>query len=356
MNKVQLVVAAMAAFSFFVLIGLEKKPNYQVQSLSYPITFTSPFIFFLLVGTLYSVSWAVLDTLEVIALYPIVLLATATMLYSAFQTLTVPARRLAICTLLVLSVALMSQMAPQKEEKNLEQHHYYTVAVSMLSGQHTFTDEIVSCDGSETLTVAKFREKYTSGGINISRTDVVGNRMFTYGLGSHIGKFTEKGYDNVNTSRDLLFYSITPYARYDWKHFGLGAGLGFGDMPVINRRFEYEQATLIRRYSVYPRFSVRVGSLRKIFGEFRFGEGFADAFPGSQFQILTGYGFHSESGAAMRLGTSSNAGIILSGSVPAGDRVLIESFLGVGKSLFNHYASESNFQGSLRIAYRIGYQ
>lgn len=127
-------------------------------------------------------------------------------------------------------------------------------------------------------------------------------------------------------------------------------------VTLSSNAFEYEQATLIRRYSVYPRFSVRVGSLRKIFGEFRFGEGFADAFPGSQFQILTGYGFHSESGAAMRLGTSSNAGIILSGSVPAGDRVLIESFLGVGKSLFNHYDSESNFQGSFRIAYRIGYQ
>lgn len=358
LNKVQWLVALIAAFCLVMIVVAERKPATPGQSLREGNTFRSEFLFFLLIGGLYSVSWSVLDTLEVLALYPVMVFSTLSVLVSAFQHFTFPATRMAMGAMLMLSLSLMSQIAPEKERKNLEQHHYYTIAVDMLAGKHTLNEELVGgdCDGNPSYTLASFQEKYVAGGLNVSRTDVYGTRKLSYGIGSQIGKLEERGESNINSQREINFYAITPYVRYDLNYFGIGGGVSIGDMPVIRNRFDKEQATLIRRYHVYPQFYVRGGSLQKFFGEFRFGEGFAGAFPASQYQVLAGYGFNRDSGAAIRIGTSSRAGVVLSGVIPAGGHLLIEPYIGFGESIFGEYTSEKNAQGALRLAYRFGHK
>ena len=70
-------------------------------------------------------------------------------------------------------------------------------------------------------------------------------------------------------------------------------------------------------------------------------------------QMTFGYGFHRDTGAAIRIGTSSHAAVLFSSTIPASRNLWIEPYLGVGSSLFTDFKDESNFQGAVRIAYRI---
>ena len=264
--------------------------------------------------------------------------------------------RYASVALAGLMLVLMSQKAEEDPQREVEKSHYYTVAMSVLTGNHTLVDEQTiaeDCDGNSSYALARFKEKYTSGALSFSRSQVNGANTLTYGLRGQVGKLTETGEDNVNTRRNLTFFGVNPFIQYDMKYFGVGGGVHIGDIPLLRTSFDVDKATLINRYRAYPQVYLRGGKLSTFYGEFRFGDGIGGTFPASAIQMTFGYGFHRDNGAAIRIGTSSHAALLLSSTIPASRNIWIEPYLGVGTSLFTDYIDETNFQGAVRIAYRI---
>ena len=355
LNRVQVLVLIMAMVSTALLLLNERRMVHR-QGIIGENRNRRSLPFLLLIVIIFSAAQKLLGTLEVLSLYPVLILTTMAMIHEAFVSMTSRELRFPTVALTCLTVLLMSQKAEEDPQREVERSHYYTVAMSVLTGNHTLVDEQTiaeDCDGNSSYVLARFKEKYTSGSLSFSKSQVTGQNTLTYGLRGQVGKLNETGEDNISSKRSMTFYGVNPFVQYDMKRFGVGGGVHVGDMPLLRSEFDQNEATLIRRYRAYPQVYLRGGNLSKFFGEFRFGDGIGGTYPASMVQLTFGYGFHRDSGAAIRIGTSSHAGVLFSSTIPASRNIWIEPYLGVGGSLFTVFSEESNFQGAVRIAYRI---
>ena len=74
----------------------------------------------------------VLGTLEVLSLYPLLILTLIAIVYEAFVSATMKEFRVPTGVLACLMIVLMSQKVEEDPSHEVEKSHYYTVAMSVL--------------------------------------------------------------------------------------------------------------------------------------------------------------------------------------------------------------------------------
>jgi prolipoprotein diacylglyceryltransferase len=359
LNKIQFITIALMLILLPALIWNERVCRHSTnQPILTPST-KSIVLYFLMVALLYTWFWPVIGTLEVLALNPLVILSILAILYTAITAFINQKMSWTSALLVTLMFVLTAQVAPQDTEDKSAPSHYYTLAVNVLTGNHTLVDrELVEedCEGNKTYAYARFREKYKAGSASFSKTIVYNeyNKM-TFGLNGQMGSLQETGQANLDTKRILNFYTINPFIAYDTRDVGIGGGLHIGDISVLQNSFDSDRPTLIKRYRIYPQLNLRAGQLQSFFGEFRFADAISGTFPSSVIQINLGYGFHSTNGNALRIGTSSHAALFIAPSFAPGKNIVITPFIAFGESPFSSFnESQKNFLGSIKVAYNFG--
>ena len=101
----------------------------------------------------------------------------------------------------------------------------------------------------------------------------------------------------------------------------------FGDMSFIS--IEPETSS-VRRYSVYPQAYMRFGRLERFFLEVSFARNFPSSFPGNVGQFNIGFPLKAKTfnSGVFRIGTSTATGLFLSPSIPLGEHLVMEPYVG----------------------------
>jgi hypothetical protein len=191
--------------------------------------------------------------------------------------------------------------------------------------------------------------------LGFSRTVQTGKfKSFTFGVSGYTGKHEEEISGTYSyPKRDLTTYGITPYGQMDFRAIGFGLGVHFGDMTFISD----PEASSIVRYSVYPQAYVRFGRLDRFFGELSFARNFPSSFPGTVLQGNIGFALKKDTpnSGVFRIGTSSSTGLFFAASIPAGNHLVIEPYVGFLGSLYMMASYEENIGvvGSLNLHYKL---
>jgi len=268
---------------------------------------------------------------------------------------------------IVLLIGLFTTAQVNPEEKTDEktttekQQSYTTILMGVFHGNHEFKDEeIISsdCGGANPSVInTTIEETYTVGGAGISHTLVKSNdEKYTFGLTGAYGKLHEKGSENLLTDRTLNYYAINPFFKMDTRMIGITGGLHIGDSPLLIGEYNSGDATLIRRYSVYPQIGIRVGELSTFYGEMNYANNGFGTFPASEFHIAVGSGFGKSNGSSLKIGTGTFALFTIEPTFTIQQKFYINPYLGFGDSMFSTFKEEDNFNAGLRLSYRIYHQ
>lgn len=262
--------------------------------------------------------------------------------------------------LAIVLIGAMISMAQTKstDGEQTEKNSFNTINVGFFRGSHELTDVYTyggDCEGGSPETIrSEFDVTYTAGGAGYSHTIIKDEfKRITFGMDGMVGKWEEKGSDNLTTDRKETYFDANPYVKFDDKVIGIGMGLHIGDLPILDDSYKQGEATLMTRYRIYPQFNVRIGRRDKFFGEVHFADAGYGSFPGSIWQIGLGSGFGHQDKHSLQVGTSSFSAIYIAPSFLVAKRYYINPYFSTGTSMFNDFTNESNTQTGLRLSYRF---
>lgn len=276
-----------------------------------------------------------------------------------------------VCSL-VLPLFLMSQTLPQAqidEGNTMKQRTWHTIGSGFATG--SYTDHRYNFSGSGCDRVSNedyFSQKYTVAGAGYSYTKDDPARQITTRFGANIvaGGYRQiRQSDNFESNRTIV--DINPYAKYDTKWVGIGAGLHLGNLVYTtgDRRKKYDEYPPMPSEGnfhtfVMPQFDLRIGVKRFFFADFHLADQFPASVPGLAFQTGIGSGFGLRNGLNLRTGLSflEPSSFYISGYLPVADQIVIEPlFLWTAKGERSWYTVKlPENQFSLGISYRFGYK
>jgi hypothetical protein len=133
---------------------------------------------------------------------------------------------------------------------------------------------------------------------------------------------------------------------------GYGFGFTAGDFTRI-LQVQKGDASSVKQISLYPSFNFRAGNLKKVFLEYKFAQLFPTSFPALNHHLAVGFGVGRNRKAALRFGTASNCGLLISASFPMGGHLMCDIYTGAGGGLFNSYDHTNNTLAALNLHYKF---
>ncbi len=232
---------------------------------------------------------------------------------------------------------------------------------------------------------AYFNQKYLLGGasLNFKNENITNSVESNYGVDLILGKHTESLIrvdtyppDEVPGSSPSgdpglkTIFSISPYVSFDFRWFGIGGGMHFGQLSYAYHHKEVEgygiPASGRKIVHVFPRAYFRVGPRDIAFADYHLASQFPSALPGYLQMIGLGTGFGIPSGPVFRIGTligdnyysgdwdffeSRLNGFYATGSLSLKNGINLEPLI-----LFNTSEAESktDLQFSVGLRYQLG--
>lgn len=267
--------------------------------------------------------------------------------------------------ILLIGLFTTAQVNPEDKTdekiKTEKRQSYTTILMGVFHGNHEFKEEEIiggDCSGVDPSVInTTIEETYTVGGAGVSHTIVKSDdERYTFGLTGTYGKLHEKGSDNLLTDRTINYYTINPFFKMDTRMVGITGGLYFGDSPLLNGEYNPGDATIVRRYSVYPQLGIRIGEISTFFGEMNYANNGFGTFPASEFHMAIGSGFGKNDGSSLKIGTGTFALFTIEPTFTIQEKFFINPYLGFGDSMFSKFKEEDNFNAGLRLSYRIYHQ
>ncbi|MEO7990930.1 MAG: prolipoprotein diacylglyceryl transferase family protein [Chryseolinea sp.] len=311
-----------------------------------------------------------LSLMEVLIFIIVMIVIFLYLSWHTFKIITIPSMRLTTVILMMGSLIMMSQTLPEVSSSDTTKRAYNIFSMGALKGYSDFNINNVTydCNGdivnSEVSNV--LHNSFNIKGAGYTRVEERGNgEVLQYGIDAYWGSHTETDrnqYNNISTAKTIPIQGIHPYIQYDWKLMGVGIGVHAGNMSLLTIPEDDGYTlvpTTVKKISVVPSAYFRIGYVNRVFGEIKIGQQFPAPFPASFFQTNIGIGFRRVKGAAIRIGTSSYAGLVIAPSLPLGKHFIFEPYVaglpGLFKGKFNDQVDHvSSFVGSLSLRYKFG--
>jgi prolipoprotein diacylglyceryltransferase len=318
--------------SFSIHIISKKRPfitnNFSIKPNSYAV------LFLLMVSVL--LTWHLRDWLQPIELLALNIILLPTIGFTAvylFQENSYPAYRWMTLSFMVMPIFLMSQTWVIQDKNKGNKTSYHSVRTGYGSGTfYTNSDyygkvtiypepcEDCGCDGGpiepepydEFYTLYEnFKHSYWASAVGYSKTKVLDNGEITFGTDLIFGSYkeTKLGENPITTTRSN--YAVRPYALYDAKWFGVGAGLLLGDLSWVKKN-QGDISTSVARHSksasVLPSVYARLGPEQYFFVDYGYANTFPSPAPGMIWEFGVGSGFGLPKGNTLRVGGSEFGG------------------------------------------------
>lgn len=345
------------------------KIQLAVKDQSVPGTQVS-IVFFLALLLLMLRNWFSLP--EIIALNIALLPAVVFMGFELYSRYASDRYRWVYVCSLIFPLFLMSQTLPQTQidnENNISPRTWHTVGTGFATGN--YTDHRVNFTGSGCDRISNseyFSQKYTVAGAGYVYTKDDPAKQVTTRFGASLvaGGYSQlRQSDNFESKMTVL--DINPFAKYDTRWIGIGAGLHIGNLAYTTgereKSFDYNPPKPLKgnfNTIIMPQFNLRLGVKRFFFADFHLADQFPASVPGLAFQAGIGTGFGLRNDFNLRAGLSflERSSFYLSGYFPIEDHLVIEPlFLWTAKgerTLYTIKLPENQF--ALGISYRFGHK
>jgi len=321
-----------------VIIVFRKKRNAVAIKKVRPVLIGQSLAYFLAVTLLFLVVLRWLTLGEIVTLSLVIVSTFLFIVWQGFKVVTVPKLRLATLALMVGSLVLMSQSAPQDIKSDSTK--YNSIRIGFSNGNY---ENVYSYPGSQSCTSNSrtFNQAYTMMGIEFSTFKKKGNISSELGVNAFGGTQKESWRDVPSQTTSYQTFGANGHYRIDSKWFGAGIGLSVGNniRMADDRNVDNQQQLEKGHYNTFilPSASLRVGPRRILFGEYRFADAFPTASPAFQHQFYLGTGFGARNGFAIKLGVQNHRGALLNLTVPI-EKITIDTYVG----LFNPDNSQSS--------------
>ena len=361
LDYVQLSILLIVIFLSLLITHREKKFYQNKEAISAkPQRFFRPAFYFLLLGSLFLFVSRWLSQLEMVSLNIVLLPMLIMLTWSLFTWATVPRYRLATIMLPVGALLLMNQTLPEYSKNDSSRLSYNTVSLGWIGG-HSDLQILLgyvnggSCSGGGTVpSYAFYDNSYSAAALGIGRTVQQGPKnSISFGVNGFSGHHTEDASNpSLYSHHTYSIIGINPYVQFDYNKIGIGAGFTAGDFTRIVQVNNGDLSS-VNQYSVYPSFNFRGGDLKKVFFEYKFFNQFPTAFPALNHQLSLGVGVGKKKKGAIRIGTASNSGLLISATFPIGEQILLDIYTGIGGGLFNSYEHERSSMAAFNMHFKF---
>ena len=359
LNTIQWVMLVLIAGSCAIIINKEQNSSDAPTSVECPAFSPRHIIYFLILSVIYFYASRWLSLIEILVVYIVLFTTGIYILLALFKSITVPRFRFAFSILILTSFIMMSQTYPEQAASDSTKISYNTISIGGLLGSQNLSLVTEDCDGNK-VSETEFKNKYRLAALGFSRTVQTGKaKSISFGLNAYTGVHDENVTGFISSDRpELRSYGFNPFVQLDYRTFAFGTGVHVGDMSFIG---EAQDATSVKRYSVYPQVYMRFGNLNRVFGELSWAKNFPSSFPGTYLQANMGFGLkpNSLNSGTIRIGTSSSTGLFFSSTIPAGQNFIIEPYVGFLGSILMKipevagYDENMGVVGSLSLHYKF---
>ncbi len=368
---IQVVLLVVILFIVALILYREKKyslPTPFVNTTTVPFRQVLCFFIFLLILFVFVLRW--LTILEFVTFSIVMITVFAFMLWNIFKIITIPAMRLTTVTLMACSMIIMSQTLPEASKSDTTKLAYNIFSIGTLTGSNDFNinDVNYDCNGNITSKTVShvLHNTYNINGAGYTRVEPKKNgEVLQYGIDAYWGSHNETDRNVLTdtiTIKTIPIRGIHPYVQYDWQLIGAGVGFHIGTMSMLTVPTEYSYSvspTAVKKINIFPSLYFRIGYVNRVFGEVKLGKQFPAPFPGVGFQTNIGVGFRKIRGGAIRIGTSSFAGLVIAPSLPLGRHFIFEPYVAFWPGLlpgnFNDQVDHtSSFVASASLRYKFG--
>lgn len=352
LNTVQWIMIIAVAFFLYKISRIYKSDQGSVGQKSSKSVSIKEYIWFILLFSLLLITPDFYSRLELFLLGLLFVPLSALIFWQLFKLITVPQFRLATVSICVLAIFIMGQNSPKAKKKSKNKYHEVSIGGNV--GSNTMTHYYTTCSGNQVLDF-EYKEKYVLGGIGYKYVNEVNtDEKITVGVNGSYGNIKE-GIDGIDVVNQQYSYSISPFITYDMKKIGFGLGVMVGDMYLYRDPGYYDTSiplSILKNYSLLPKFHFRVGNLKKTWGEVNYGFKFPGVSPASEFEILMGV--RGENGNLVRIGTSAFHAIVIRPKFYIKGNLGIEPYFGLFGPLINESFTDRNgIEAGVNLHYRI---
>ncbi len=318
-------------FSAGALLLMERYNTPVFKSLEHSTNLRSSIIYVFIISIVIYLTNGLFSVFELISLDIVFIPAIALTAIHAFKSLTLLRTRLAAATFLMFPVFLITQPVPQdtiKQHQTISDFYrtdvktYKRIDFGISAGNYLSEVAYNPVEGEcgTTYTHEQYKHELRMAGAGISKVKTDKKLTSTMGINLFGGVNRENNLTNPAEESFFLF-GVDPYIKYDWKWFGVGAGLYVGNLRWAPAYYlkdaTFEHGT---RFSpVMPEVSARLGRSDILDLKYNYGFNFPSPFPVLVSEISLGSGFGSTAGFNLRggagLGSATNYFISVEGLV-----------------------------------------
>ena len=318
----------------------KKSENHPVYNASYLLVLTA-----LLVLTR---NW--FEYVEFMMLLMVLIPAVAAIVIQLIQFYPSLKVRVSTISILLLSFLLMGQTTTKKE---LTQK-YKSIKLGFSRGEYESSHNIGRGSGCDRQSQTQhFMQEYSLLGGGYSITHIYNKEVLEYGLNGYLGQQKEFALTSNLEHKNSIF-GVNPFVSYDFNWLGLGAGLHIGNLISAPENWVEEGEPKMpesgyKKSPVFPQFSVRFGSRRFAFIQYKYNNHFPSPFPYHKNQIEFGTGLGLRNGTNLRIGTIDGESSYLGAYIPIKNKYVIEPY-------YSWHSSEELHHFSIGLQYRFGHE
>src|SRR4030043_1072215 len=251
--------------------------------------------------------------LEMAVLLIIIVPGIAGVSWQIYKALTVKSLRCIPAVLFTVCLLFMGQTLPND---TTTRKIYYTIKMGGSLGDyynqvrynpHDLIDEDCISTDPQIIVYDEqvFNQKFKTGGIGVSRSEVFEKYNMSYGVNILGGQHKENKLDELPVNESLIF-GINPNFRIDWRWFGMGTGVHIGKLDYSLPDYSKISKSVItsgtKHSFILPELFVRFGPYDIIDAEIKYGFQFPSPYPGLLGQLSLGSGFGLHNGTSLRFG------------------------------------------------------
>jgi hypothetical protein len=314
----------MALFGYVRLILTKERPENTLGSLSGIVAFG----IVVLTSALLLIFEPFLYRIEIYVLSLALLPALALTFVRVFETLTLPGYRLAVLSLCILPLILMSQTVSKRTGTQKVYHSIKAGYSNSWFRNHIVHDtDPGSCGG--VVDSEDFNHDVNVAAVGYSNTHIREKYIYELGLNFFYGKHTETMKD-APQSKTYNLYGLNPYITFDSKWIGFGVGLHLGSTSFAMFKSVKQSSSQVSTGSFqsagFPQLSFRIFPKEYFFIEYELSSKFPSPMAAFNHDISVGSGFGIKNGFNLKIGTtcSSLTTPYVSGYIPIKNRFVIE--------------------------------
>jgi prolipoprotein diacylglyceryltransferase len=233
-----------------------------------------------------------LESLAFLIRFVPALLVTVWVLYHRFPGLLPHAISVGLLLLPLLIIA--QELKPDTLDKSSQDSSYRQYSFGTSFGTYNSSVEYNPQPGScgTSYTHAQYKYDYLLFGGGYSKTTVRGKKSSTYGINGFLGSASEIR-SPATEATNYLILGISPFARYDSRWFGIGAGAHLGTLRWVPlqpvEKFSISSGT--QSSPVLPMMDIRIGRRDILDLRLAFASGIITPFPVNLWDLSVGSGF-----------------------------------------------------------------